>query len=117
MFPIGSTRIRMLLAKFGDEAVVERKDIDGTDQLNNATGTWNIIGTTLCSPYYKGMNEQVFMNSGTYDTDRPVLAFPRDTIVEDGDRVNYQDTTYSIESLTLRKTYILAEVKRVDAAV
>lgn len=117
----GPTRVRLTIARAGQKVTVrEASEPTNTDPLNNTPASdqnWVDKGETLVYRYYptqwQGNDEQVD-GTGEYNEDRPLMAFPPDTIASDGDRLTYNGEEYELENRIDRDYYEEWTAKEVD---
>lgn len=112
MFPATSTRVRFLLRRFGQEAVISRKVAGGIDRLNHSTGSYEMVGTTLCALYNP---DTAFGKTGAGELgiDEAALAFPTDTDIRPDDHITIDGVDYEIEGVNKRPTHTVATAKSI----
>lgn len=110
MNPVGNA-LAPILSRFGREVPIQRFNETGQDRLNHGTGSWELVGNTVCAKYHPSENEQQALASGARDTDEPHLIFEKGEDIQDGDRVFFPGVTYQIKALTQTHGYILATVQ------
>lgn len=104
------TRVRLIIARMGGEAVLRRKQSGTTDRLNHNTGDYVDEGTILCAPYHPdGGSGQT--GAGELDLEAPLFAVPPGEDVRLNDRIIYEKNAYEVESVTTRSNFLVVETK------
>jgi hypothetical protein len=113
--------------RIGVMATVLKRSESGSDQFNNTEYTWIADRQIPCIRSYPNRNVEEDRSSGSLESDRPVLIFPRANGPQrepdatdqpappaNNDRVLYKSTRYSLVSRTEYDTHIEIMANRVD---
>lgn len=116
-------RVKQSLSQIGEQIVVERPDGTGTEDKFGKVGDDSITWETVTDeeyayrsyPNYDNERGRARAPGGRVRTDSPNILLPRDTLVQEGDRLTFDDgETYEIDRLQKRASHTETRVTRVQ---
>jgi hypothetical protein len=99
-------RIHSTISRLGKEVNVLQPEGSGTNEFNNPGTSWAVSGTATCVRTYPNRNTQQESGGGPFKSDNPLFIFPAEEQPPTNARIEYDGTTYELQSPTVYDTHV-----------
>jgi hypothetical protein len=99
-------RVLSTIHRLGKEVNVLLPTGSGTNEFNNPETTWEFSHTTRCVRTYPNRNTQQESGGGSFKSDNPVFLFAAEDEPDSNARIEYDGTTYELQSPTIYDTHV-----------
>lgn len=100
---MNETAATAIIERMGQQCNILRASTTGTDSYRNPVKTWGPVGTEVAArlyPSFRDLPQQRDSLAGELDEDNPIFLFRSGADVEDGDRIVYDGTEYTVRTIT-----------------